>query len=661
MHKSYVPPPDAGQQQECKPPPPPFVKSDGSLHLHDGRQRSILLRSFTRVQMPLEYDEDFTRFVVGHVKRNTWEGYIRDGEEYNGHFWFDRHHDATLYSKHQCRLYASKINQLHQDNRPPPSNDSAPAFEYGDEQDGFVIGPETLAKLDVFVSSLPTCFGCFHREFETHAPTTEKNGYAPGPLFCPCSPRLVKWRHDNLLAKCCPEPCQTAGKASLQDLLNHCREEFDVRQGRRACPYHFAIYAFLVYLFGSNFPVWDHPLYQGIRMHPDRMFRRQLGEADHQSNSPNSNLAPPQDGNRHAPSAGDSSVISPTLYPHCGYKRDNGLRQTPKPSAFASASTVLHQAQRMPLVCSRRVTVSPLPFAARNRGAQSVSSLHHSTGASINQAWSSSRNANFAGESTKGFVKETTKLTNSADPQGQPNVAVIHTNPYVHGCRPGNTAARIAKMTVNETEVNPARTATAVQAVGKEVTEQGADGTRFTLTSKRPSNPYARESKKPRLNRDNACIDSLSHQNSDGGNILTPEYNEEQLAWYEHHFQAPAPHKTATREATDKRGDPVTQVQADTSETQDHQLSPQQQSSSAAPTGEMPSHRGHQAHQMTHRQNRAQQTEGKSTRGMDDLPLPSPTTHEAHQKIIGAVSNAPTAPLDMSKRQQLAYWCRSTQ
>lgn len=277
MVKSFVPGLEPPPLDEWK-PPPPGTNADGSLYLHDGDQRPILLRSFTRVQMILPHDEDFARFAVHHVKRNTWEGYFRDGETYNGKHWYDRRIDAAKFCKHQLRLYATKINELHQECvrgttvngfRHRSDGTSYRVFDYAGMGEGVWIGQQKLEELDQFADSLQHCFGCFHREFLVLPPLLDKNGYAPGPLFCPCSPRLIKWRHDELLSNFTPE-CSRGGLGSIRELLEHCRDKFDVSQRHDACPYHFAIYSFLVYLFSHHFPIWDHPVYEGIRVHKDR-------------------------------------------------------------------------------------------------------------------------------------------------------------------------------------------------------------------------------------------------------------------------------------------------------------------------------------------------------------------------------------------------------
>ena len=282
MVRSYVPGTEQPPPVEWRPPPPGRYPN-GSLHLHDGDRRPILLRSFTRKQMPLPHDEEFSRFAVAHVKSNTWEGYFRNGEKYNGKHWNDRRVDATKFAQRQLRLYASKINELHQEFVREATTDgfrhcsdgtSYRVFEYGEEGEGILIGPKKLAELDQFAESLQHCFGCFHREFLVHPTSLEMNGYVPGPLFCPCSPRLIKWRYDEKLSKFTPE-CSRGGLGSIRELLEHCRDKFDVNQRHNACPFHFAIYSFLVYLFSHHFPIWDHPIYQGIRVNKDRQYRRQ--------------------------------------------------------------------------------------------------------------------------------------------------------------------------------------------------------------------------------------------------------------------------------------------------------------------------------------------------------------------------------------------------
>ena len=69
-------------------------------------------------------------------------------------------------------------------------------------------------------------------------------------------------------------PCDAETFDTITELIGHLRKKADPKLSQFACPYHFATYAYVVYMFSSTYPRFFHPLHKNVWLHPDRYFGR---------------------------------------------------------------------------------------------------------------------------------------------------------------------------------------------------------------------------------------------------------------------------------------------------------------------------------------------------------------------------------------------------
>ena len=264
------------------------IDSRGIPELEDGGKRPIYLASWVRCQLPKPNQPSFKDLVCERVASNMDEA-IPSGYEFNGDRYYDRCTDSEIYARHQMRFYCEEINKQYQDSLLCVlENKERFSVMYGDEfvnhqlepnqltKDGYgiLVGTETLTKADAFIRSLSSCFACYHAEFVVGRPTLDKDRTVPPrPYFCPCSERISPWRRVNQLEQDVT-PCETGAFESITELIRHLRAKADPKLRQFACPYHFATFAYLVYMFSSTYPRFFHPLHKNVWLHPDRYFGR---------------------------------------------------------------------------------------------------------------------------------------------------------------------------------------------------------------------------------------------------------------------------------------------------------------------------------------------------------------------------------------------------
>ena len=265
------------------------INSRGIPELEDGGRRPIYLASWVRCQLPKPNQPSFKKFVCEQVVKNTKEAVPSDCD-FNGDRYYDRCTDAEIYARHQMRFYCEEVNKQHQetlqhvvDNRLRFTIMYGEQFvahqlepqQFGKDGYGVLIGGEAIAKVDEFIRCLSSCLACYHAEFVVGAPTLDKDRTVPlRPYTCPCSVKLSPWRHEKDLESHVV-PCEAGAFDTITELICHLREKSDPKLSKFACPYHFATYAYTVYMFSSTYPRFFHPLHKNVWLHPDRYFGRQ--------------------------------------------------------------------------------------------------------------------------------------------------------------------------------------------------------------------------------------------------------------------------------------------------------------------------------------------------------------------------------------------------
>ena len=265
------------------------IDSRGIPEFEDGGKRPIYLASWLRCQLPKPNQPSFKAFVCERIASNINEA-VPNECRFNGDRYYDRCTDSEIYARHQMRYYCEEVNKQHQENvQSVVENRVQFSIMYGEQfvaqqlepkhfsKDGYgvLVGSEILEKADEFIRSLSSCLACYHAEFLVGAPTLDKDRTVPQrPYFCPCSTRLSPWRKEHNLDE---EfiPCEGDKFETITELLGHLREKSNPKLTQFACPYHFATYAYVVYMFSSTFPRFLHPLHKNVWLHPDRYFGRQ--------------------------------------------------------------------------------------------------------------------------------------------------------------------------------------------------------------------------------------------------------------------------------------------------------------------------------------------------------------------------------------------------
>ena len=264
------------------------IDSRGIPELEDGGKRPIYLASWVRHQLPKPSQPSFKEFVCQRITSNTLEK-VPSECQFNGDRYYDRCTDAEIYARHQMRFYCEEVNKQHQETMQHVMDNRVQfAIMYGEQfvshqlepkqfsKDGYgvLIGTEVLTKVDNFIRCLSSCLACYHAEFVVGRPTLDKDRTVPPrPYVCPCSLKLSPWRQENNLDSDVV-PCDAETFDTITELIGHLRKKADPKLSQFACPYRFATYAYVVYMFSSTYPRFFHPLHKNVWLHPDRYFGR---------------------------------------------------------------------------------------------------------------------------------------------------------------------------------------------------------------------------------------------------------------------------------------------------------------------------------------------------------------------------------------------------